>query len=144
MPVFHDQGRASLRRMYVEAWRKRRESLPIEPLEDQIAQVVELHPEYHAMLEANDPDVLEHDFTPAAGRSNPFLHLGLHLAIREQVGTDRPAGVRAVHGALVQRLGDVHAAEHRMIECLGAALWQAQQAGRPPDDAAYLESLRKL
>ena len=82
MPVFHDQGRASLRRMYVEAWRKRRESLPIEPLEDQIAQVVELHPEFHAMLEATDPDVLERDFTPAAGQSNPFLHLGLHLAIQ--------------------------------------------------------------
>jgi len=44
MPVFHDQGRANLRRMYVEAWRKHRESRPVEPLEDQIIRVVELHP----------------------------------------------------------------------------------------------------
>ena len=143
MPVFHEQGRASLRRMYVDAWRKSRQSLPIEPLEDQIIRVVELHPEYHAALEG-DPDSVERDYTPEAGQSNPFLHLGLHLAIREQVGTDRPAGIKVVHAALAQRLGDVHEAEHRMIECLSEALWQAQRAGTAPDEASYLESLRRL
>jgi hypothetical protein len=143
MPVFHEQGRASLRRMYVEAWRKFREALPIEPLEDQIIRVVESHPEYHAALEA-DPDAVERDYTPEAGQTNPFLHLGLHLAIREQVGTDRPAGIKAVHAALAQRLGNAHEAEHRMIECLGEALWQAQRAGTAPDEARYLEALRRL
>ena len=68
----------------------------------------------------------------------------MHLAIREQVGTDRPAGIKAVHAALAQRLGDAHEAEHRMIECLGEALWQAQRAGTAPDEARYLEALRRL
>jgi len=143
MPVFHDQGRANLRRMYVEAWRKHRESRPVEPLEDQIIRVVELHPEYHAVLEG-DPDNVERDYTPEQGESNPFLHMGMHLAIREQVGTDRPAGIRAIHSRLTQRLGDMHAAEHAMIECLGEALWHAQRAGTAPDESAYLESLRRL
>ena len=143
MPFFQDQDRSSLRRMYAEAWRKHRESLPVEPVEDQIIRVVELHPEYFGVLEAGD-EALERDYTPEGGQTNPFLHMGLHLAIREQVATDRPAGIAEVHRTLVRRLGDVHDAEHAMIDCLGEALWQAQRSGRPPDEAAYLEALRRL
>ena len=142
MPFFHDQGRSSLRRMYVEAWRKHQHGLPVEPVEDQIVRVIEWHPEYAGVLEAGD-DALEQDYTPESGRTNPFLHMGLHLAIREQVATDRPRGIVDVHRALAQRLGDAHAAEHAMIECLGEALWQAQRSGRAPDEAAYLEALRR-
>lgn len=143
MPFFHDQGRSELRRMYVEAWRKHRERRPLEPLEDQIVRVLEQHPEYHAVVEIAD-DALERDFTPEGGQTNPFLHMGLHLAIREQVATNRPAGIAAVHGRLAASTGDVHAAEHRMIECLGEALWRGQRSGLPPDETAYLEALRRL
>jgi hypothetical protein len=142
MPFFHDQNRTSLRQMYVEAWRKHRAGVPVEPLEDQIAQIVELHPEYVPVLEAGS-DALERDYTPEGGQTNPFLHMGLHLAVREQVATNRPAGIADVHRALAAKLGDVHAAEHVMIESLGEALWQAQRSGRVPDEAAYLESLRR-
>lgn len=143
MPFFHDQDRSSLRRLYLEAWRKRRAALPLEPLEDQIAAVVEEHPEYHPVVE-DETGALSRDYTPEGGKSNPFLHMGLHLAIREQVGTNRPGGIAQVHAELCRRLGDHHAAEHRMIECLGEALWHSQRTGLPPDEAAYLESLRRL
>jgi Domain of unknown function (DUF1841) len=143
MPFFHDQGRSSLRRMYLEAWRKHRESLPVEPVEDQIIRVVSLHPEYAPLLESG-PAALDRDYTPEEGQTNPFLHMGLHLAIREQVATDRPAGIAVVHRALAARFGNAHDAEHAMIERLGEALWDAQRAGLPPDEARYLESLRSL
>jgi hypothetical protein len=142
MPFFHDQNRAALRRMYVEAWRKQRESRPLEPVEDQINRVIALHPEYASLLE--NEDALDRDYTPEGGQTNPFLHMGLHLAIREQVATDRPAGIAQVHRALAIRLGDIHAAEHAMIERLGEALWQAQRSGLPPNEARYLESLQQL
>ena len=143
MPFFHDQDRSGLRRHYLEAWRKHRAGLPLEPLEHQLVTVIEQHPEYHALFEA-DAQALGRDYTPESGQSNPFLHLGLHLAIREQVATDRPAGIAAVHRDLSHRLGDVHEAEHRMLEKLGEALWLGQRSGRPPDETAYLESLRQL
>ena len=143
MPFFHDQDRSGLRRHYLEAWRKHRAGLPLEPLEHQLVTVIEQHPEYHALFEA-DAQALGRDYTPESGQSNPFLHLGLHLAIREQVATDRPAGIAAVHRDLSRRLGDVHEAEHRMLEKLGEALWLGQRSGRPPDENAYLESLRQL
>ena len=143
MPFFHDQGRSGLRRHYFEAWRKAREGRPLEPLEHQLASVIEQHAEYHALLE-DEAAALWRDYTAESGQSNPFLHLGLHLAIREQVATDRPPGIAAVHRELVRRLGDRHEAEHRMMERLGEALWLSQRTGRPPDESAYLESLRRL
>ncbi len=142
MPFFHDQGRDSLRRAYLDAWRKRREGRPLEPLEDQIATVIGEHPEYHGALA--DESGIDRDYGPESGATNPFLHMGLHLAIREQVATDRPQGIRAIHAALAGRLGTVHEAEHRMLECLGEALWLSQRSGLPPDEVRYLESLAAL
>jgi hypothetical protein len=143
MPFFHDQDRSGLRRRYLEAWRKHRAGTPLEPLEHQLVTVIEQHPEYHEVF-TDEPQALGRDYSPESGQSNPFLHLGLHLAIREQVATDRPAGIAAVHRELSRRLGDAHEAEHRMLERLGEALWLSQRSGRPPDEAAYLESLRQL
>lgn len=143
MPFFHDQSRDQLRQMYIDAWRKRRERMPMEPLEAQIADLIELHPEYQAALE--DPDrVLDRDYSPEGGQSNPFLHMGLHLAIREQIGTDRPAGIRQAYVDIARRLGSEHDAEHQMIELLAQAMWEAQRSGLPPDENRYLEQIRRL
>jgi len=143
MPFFHNQDRGGLRRLYVEAWRKHRAGQPLEPLEHQIVTVIEQHPEYQALLE-DDAEALGRDFTPEAGQSNPFLHMGLHLAIREQSATDRPAGIAAIRAQLVERLADPHEAEHRMLERLAEALWLSQRTGQPPDEVAYVESLRQM
>ena len=143
MPFFDNQSRDQLRRVYVEAWRKRREGLPIEPLEAQVADVIALHPEYHAALERGD-DALDRDYTPEGGQSNPFLHMGLHLAVRDQIATDRPAGIRKAFQTVAAHLGSEHEAEHRIIECLAEAMWEAQRSGRPPDEAAYLQRVLRL
>ncbi len=134
-----DRGR--LRRFYLEAWRKRQSGETLEPLEAMVAQVVEQHPEYHHLL---TEEALDRDFTPEAGQSNPFLHMGMHIALAEQVATDRPVGIRELHRRFTVACGDPHEAEHRMMECLGMALWEAQRQNRPPDETAYLECLRKL
>jgi hypothetical protein len=139
---FASSSREELRRRYVDAWRRHREGLPLEPLDAQVADVVALHPEYHELLEA--ADALTREFTVEQGQVNPFLHMGLHLGIREQVSTNRPAGITEVHRRLAQRLGSVHEAEHRMVDVLAETLWEAQRSGRAPDEAAYLEKLRRL
>ena len=141
--LFAGESREQLRRRYLEAWRKFSAREPLEPLEAQLAAVIAEHPEYIGWLESGDAALLA-DFTPAGGRENPFLHLGLHLAIREQVATDRPPGFAHVHQELVRRSESAHAAEHRMIEPLAETLWEAQRNARPPDEGAYLERLRRL
>jgi hypothetical protein len=143
MPFFDNQSRDQLRRVYIEAWRKRRAGLPTEPLEAQVADVIALHPEYHAVLEGAD-DTLARDYTPEGRQSNPFLHMGLHLAARDQITTDRPAGIRKAFQTVAARLGSEHEAEHRIIECLAEAMWEAQRSGRPPDEQAYLAAVLRL
>jgi hypothetical protein len=100
-----------------------------------------VHPEYYDIVE--DPDRIDRDFTPEQGETNPFLHMGMHLALREQSMTDQPPGVREVYFALMKRFGGDHEAEHQMMECLGDILWNAQRAGAEPDPENYLECLKK-
>ena len=132
-----------MRRRYLDAWQKFSARQVLSPLEAQLAAVIAEHPEYLAWLESGE-EVLGAEFTPEGGRQNPFLHMGLHLAIREQVATDRPPGIAAVHAALARRHGGVHDAEHIMIEPLAQTLWEAQRSGKAPDEAGYLERLRGL
>jgi len=143
MPVFAGQSREQLRQSYRDAWRKYSAHLPLEPLEAQLAAVIAEHPEYVPLLEAG-AQALTADYTPEGGRQNPFLHMGLHLAIREQVATGRPAGIAQIHQTLTRRLGDAHAAEHAMLEPLAEVLWEAQRSGRMPDEERYLERLRAI
>ena len=127
--------------MYADAWHKHCEKLPMSPLEIQIANVVEFHPEYHSDITSAD---IDRDYTPDGGRTNPFLHMGLHLSIHEQVSTNRPAGIAKIHTALTTKFGDPHVAEHQMIECLAETLWEAQTANSAPDEQKYLQRLQHL
>jgi hypothetical protein len=145
---FYDDGvavifgldRYVLRKLYADAGKKHGEQSPLTPLEAQIADVIAEHPEYHAAV-AGD---LQQDFTVARGETNPFLHMGLHLGIREQVATNRPAGIGKIFEQLATKMGEAHAAEHRMIDCLAETLWEAQRDQSPPDEMQYLERLREL
>jgi Domain of unknown function (DUF1841) len=139
--VIFGQDRNELRKMYAEAWRKRCDELPLTPLEAQIADVVVCHPEYHAEVLG---DELDKDYSPEGGKTNPFLHMGLHLGIREQVATNRPAGIRTIYASLTSKTGDAHLAEHRMIDCLAETLWEAQSQNTAPDEHAYLDRLYQL
>lgn len=136
-------NREQLRRTYVGAWRKYRQGLPLQALEAQIADVIREHPEYHALFDEEDC-ALAREFPPELGQTNPFLHLGMHLGIREQVATRRPVGIERIHATLTRALGSPIEAEHQMMECLGEALWQAQRNGTTPDEAAYMACLRRL
>jgi len=141
MTVFATHTREQLRQAYTEAWRKRLAHAPLSPLEALIADVIELHPEYRPIVEdLGKALAFEPNAAPAA--ENPFLHMGLHLAVREQVSIDRPPGVRELLRSLQARFGDLHGAEHVLMEALGQALWEAQRAGRPPDEEHYLALAR--
>jgi len=134
--------RTALRRYYVESWRKLRTGAPLEPLERLVAEVVQSHPEYHALLE-NGEDSLDREFTPEGGQSNPFLHMGMHIAIHEQLSTQRPAGIVEVYQRLLAKHGNAHQVEHQMMECLGEMLWQAQRDGTAPQEQHYMECLKR-
>ena len=138
--MIFSQDRNELRKMYADAWQKYCDKSPLSPLEAQIAQVIEEHPEYHESVGGD----LAKDYTVEGGETNPYLHMGLHLSIREQVATDRPTGISAIFSLLADKSGDSLAAEHRMIDCLAETLWESQRDQNPPDELRYLERLRQL
>lgn len=131
--------RNQLRQMYKTAWEKFSQQQPMTPLETQIAEVIKEHPEYH-----NFVNQLEQDFNPELGQTNPFLHMGMHLGLREQLSTNRPDGILSIYQQLCIRTGTAHDAEHKMIDCLAQAMWLAQQNNSAPDETAYINCLKSL
>ncbi len=135
--------RTKMRKVFTDAWRKHQERQPLEPLEQVIANILEQHPEYHKLMK--DPQAaLDKDFTPEGGEGNPFLHMSMHIAIQEQLSTNRPAGIAGLYQQLMMQISDPHETEHQIMECLGQMLWEAQRANRMPDEKAYLDSLKAL
>jgi uncharacterized protein DUF1841 len=134
--------RDEARRFLIDTWSKYRVREPLSALEAMAAETIARHPEYHAMLEHPDRYV-ERDWRPESGETNPFLHLSLHVAVAEQIGSDQPPGIRAQFERLLASRGDEHAALHVMLECLGEVMWSAQRHGTPPDAALYLACVER-
>jgi hypothetical protein len=135
-------SREQARRFFFETWRKYRAQQPLEGLEKTVVETILLHPEYHTLLD-DAGDHLDRDYAPESGELNPFLHLSLHLAVAEQLSIDQPRGIRSAHAQLLSRSEDGHGALHALLECLGETVWQAQRNGTAPDEAAYLECIRR-
>jgi len=141
--MFAGQDRGQTREVFFRAWRAHRDGHPLEGVEKLIVQVVLRHPEYHALLEHPEP-ARERDYFPESGQTNPFLHLGMHIAIEEQLSIDQPRGIRGYYQKILMRLPDEHAAQHHMMECLGEMLWQASRQATAPQETVYLDCLKRL
>jgi hypothetical protein len=132
-------NRDQLRQFYVDSWQKFQQGQFLNELEKQVVAVIKEHPEYHALLD--NKQALQAEYLPEMGETNPFLHMGMHIGIHEQLSTRRPAGINAIYQTLVSKFG-THDAEHQMMDCLAEAIWSAQKNNRPPNDEQYLECLR--
>ena len=77
-------SRDQARDFLFESWRKYRSHEMLTSLESITVALIAEHPEYHSLLETRDSYV-DRDYAPEHGETNPFLHLSMHLAIREQV-----------------------------------------------------------
>ena len=136
-PSQHD-----VRQFFCDVHRKRRAGAPLTPMESAAADWIAEHPEYHAEL-ADLAAALAAVYDVESGRTNPFLHLAMHLSISEQVSIDQPRGIKQAFELLTRRLGSAHAAQHEVMECLGEMIWASQKSGLPPDGERYLDCVRR-
>jgi hypothetical protein len=136
-PSQHD-----VRRFFCETWRKQRAGSVLTPIEALAGGWIDEHAEYHADLADLDA-ALAAAYRVEDGRTNPFLHLAMHLSISEQCSIDQPAGIRQAVELLAARRGSLHQAHHEVMECLGEMVWTSQRSGLPPDGLAYLEAVRQ-
>lgn len=135
-PSSHD-----VRRFFCEAYRLWRSGAPATPLQTLAAQWIAVHPEYHDDL-ADAQTAIARDYSVEQGRTNPFLHLSMHVTISEQVSIDQPRGIKQAHELLAAKIGP-HEAHHRMMDCLGEMVWQSQRSGLPPDGERYIDCVRR-
>ncbi len=131
-----------VRRFFCATHAKRREGAPLTPMEALAADWIAEHPEYHAEL-ADEAAALAAVYDVEAGRTNPFLHLSMHLTITEQVAIDQPRGIKQACELLAARRGSAHEAHHEIMECLGEMIWASQRSGQPPDGHRYLDCVRR-
>jgi hypothetical protein len=139
--MFDEHNQQALRQMYFLAWQKHENKALLNDLEQQIVSVMLEHPEYHHVL--NNPEkFIEKTYHATDGETNPFLHMGLHLGLREQLATNRPMGIINVYQKLCGTLSE-HDTQHEMMACLAETLFQAQRNNGMPDDETYLSLLKQ-
>lgn len=135
-------SREQARQLFFETWRKYRQREILSGIETIALEVILLHPEYRDIL--NDPErYLDKDYLPEMGDTNPFLHMSMHVAIKEQLSINQPIGICERFARLQKNCGSEHAAAHQLMECLAEMIWQAQRAQSAPDAAIYFDCLDK-
>jgi hypothetical protein len=142
--MFNDDSRNTLRQQFFDVFKKSKISAPLSALETLLLNVIQAHPEYMTYLETPER-YLEKDFHPTVGETNPFLHMGAHIGIQEQVQTNRPKGISTLYMRIVKKFdGNEHAAEHALMEVMMETLWIAQRNNQLPDEQFYIKKCRKL
>jgi hypothetical protein len=135
-------SQADVRRFFCAVYAKSRANQPLEAIETLASQWLEEHPEYHLDF-ADSAQALEKMYDVEGGKTNPFLHLSMHLSISEQCSIDQPRGIRQAVELLTAKRDSLHDAHHEAMDCLGQMVWESQRAGRPPDGAAYIDCVQR-
>lgn len=133
-------SRDQARQFFFDTWRKYKLRELLSPMEDMALEVILLHPEYHAMLDDIER-YHDKDYLPEMGATNPFLHMSMHIAIKEQLSIDQPVGIRKRYESLLKKIGDEHVVMHQIMECLAEMIWQAQRTQTAFDASIYFECL---
>ena len=135
-------SQADVRRFFCSVYAKAQAGQALEAIEIIASQWIEQHPEYHTDLADADAAVAR-VYPDNAARTNPFLHLSMHLSVSEQSSIDQPRGIRQAVELLARRRNSLHDAHHEVMDALGQMLWESQRSGRPPDGAAYVDGVQR-
>jgi hypothetical protein len=137
-----EPSQADVRRFFCSVYTKWRHAQPMDALETLASQWVAEHPEYHA--DFSDVDAaLERMYEVKDGKTNPFLHLSMHLSVSEQCSIDQPRGIRQAVELLTAKRDSLHDAHHETMDALGQMIWESQRSGRPPDGHAYIDAVQR-
>jgi hypothetical protein len=134
-------SRDQVRQFFFDAWAKYKKQQALTDLEAIALQVIQMHPEYHLVLDAPER-YMEQAYFPEMGETNPFLHMSLHLSVLEQVAINQPIGIAEIYQALKMKHGNEADAQHDLMDCLAESIWQAQRNGQPPNSETYMHCMQ--
>ena len=131
--------RSKQRKFLERAWHRYQSNHKLEPLELQLAKIIERHPEYQDIIRN-----LDDEYYPEQGITNPFLHINLHLSLQDQLSLDQPKGIQKIYNGLLKKIKDTHQVEHIMMEQIAEMIFISQKYNKPIDLECYLKSLKQL
>jgi hypothetical protein len=138
----YNPSRDQARQFLFDAWAKFKQNLNLSDLEKIAVEVIQMHPEYHLILDSPER-YMHQQYFPEMGETNPFLHLSLHLSVIEQISINQPTGIMQIYDKLRHQQSDAHLAYHDLIDCLAETIWQAQRNNKPLDSEHYLNLLKQ-
>jgi hypothetical protein len=143
--MMYQPSQADVRRFFCSVYTKTNNSVSLEAIETIASLWIDEHPEYHSDLKDIDAAEININQVIATddGKTNPFLHLSMHLSISEQCSIDQPRGIRQAVELLTARLDSLHDAHHVVMECLGQMIWDSQQNKQAPNGQAYVEAVQR-
>jgi len=136
--MFYSQDRTKQRKFLFNAWQKFINNKPLEDLENKIVQIIGIHKEYQHLITN-----IEADYSPDKAEVNPFLHINLHLALREQLAIDQPFGIKKAYNSLLIKVKDSHTVEHLMMDCIADMIFSAQKTNIMLNEKNYLACIQK-
>lgn len=120
--MLYSKNRSEQRAFLSNAWVKFQNNEDLDPMEFQLVEIIKIHPEYHHLIQTTDAE-----YFPEHGQVNPFLHINLHLALREQLSINQPIEVRLAYDSLLEKIKDPHEVEHTLIDCIAEMIFSAQK-----------------
>ena len=130
---------AEQRAIIYDVWEKMQDGLDMDPLEKQVRNIIEMHPETHSVL-SNREQFETHEFE--SNEPDPFAHIGFHAIVAGMINTDSPSGIRSIYDRWVTKTGSKHDVLHEIMGIVFDLL-----ISTPPDepeaesDAKLLENL---
>lgn len=117
---------------FLQAWKKHLQGSKLSDLESQVRDVLLLYPQYISELNQDKTYPLE---------DNPYIQMGLHLTVWDQVRTNRPEGIRPwfLEACVANSQKEV---EQLMLMVLRQTVYVSYQAGNLPCEQKYLNILK--
>lgn len=139
---FFNPSRDQVREFFFNTWLKFKQNQMLEGVEKIGVQVMQMHPEYHAILD-DSARFMHQQYFPEMGETNPFLHMSLHLSVLEQISINQPIGIATIHQQLLMQHKDAHTAQHDLLDCLAETIWQAQRNKQGLDAEHYMRLMQQ-
>ena len=89
------------------------EGRPVEELDEKIADILDLHPEFNPIWEEGELALVPREVNGQI--VNPFVHTVLHVIIDRQLQVGDPDYIAAAHTRLTEQGMDSHEALHAII-----------------------------
>lgn len=138
--MYNNLQQNDVRIFFFEVYDKYIKQQPLFGIELIALEVMQQHQEYIPIIKQKDK-YLNYQWLPESGETNPFLHMSMHISIKEQVSINQPIGIVNYYNQLLHKYQEQMVVEHHIMDCLAEMIWYAQKNQCPFDTNIYFNCL---